>query len=56
MVVGAYELSTLLPDMVVSGINRGANAGDDINYSGTIAAATEALLIGIPSVAVSDLR
>jgi 5'-nucleotidase len=53
VVVGAYELSDALPDLVVSGINRGANMGDDITYSGTIAAATEALLIGIPSIAVS---
>lgn len=38
---------------MLSGINRGANAGDDITYSGTIAAANEALLIGVPSIAVS---
>ena len=42
-----------LPDMVVSGINDGANMGDDTIYSGTVAAATEAYLLGIPSVAVS---
>lgn len=53
VVVGAYELCDGLPDLVVSGINRGANAGDDITYSGTIAAANEALLIGVPSIAVS---
>ncbi len=53
VVVGAYELCDGLPDLVVSGINRGANAGDDINYSGTIAAANEALLIGVPAIAVS---
>lgn len=53
VVVGAYELCERLPDLVVSGINRGANAGDDITYSGTIAAANEALLIGVPSIAVS---
>jgi 5'-nucleotidase len=53
VVVGAYELSDGMPDLVVSGINRGANAGDDVTYSGTIAAANEALLIGIPSIAVS---
>ena len=38
---------------VVSGINRGANAGDDITYSGTIAAANESLLVGVPAIAVS---
>ncbi len=42
-----------LPDMVVSGINLGANMGDDTIYSGTVAAATEGYLLGIPSVAIS---
>lgn len=42
-----------LPDMVISGINRGANMGDDTVYSGTVAAATEGFLLGIPSIAVS---
>jgi 5'-nucleotidase len=42
-----------LPDMVVSGINVGANMGDDTIYSGTVAAATEGFLLGIPSLAVS---
>jgi 5'-nucleotidase len=42
-----------LPDMVISGINHGANMGDDTIYSGTVAAATEAFLLGIPSVAIS---
>jgi len=41
------------PDMVVSGINAGANMGDDTVYSGTVAAATEGFLLGIPSIAVS---
>ena len=41
------------PDMVVSGINRGANMGDDTIYSGTVAAATEGFLLGVPSIAVS---
>jgi 5'-nucleotidase len=41
------------PDMVVSGINHGANMGDDTIYSGTVAAATEGFLLGIPSIAVS---
>lgn len=41
------------PDFVVSGINEGANLGDDIIYSGTIAAAMEARILGIPSIAVS---
>lgn len=42
-----------LPDMVVSGINLGANMGDDTLYSGTVAAATEGYLLGIPALAVS---
>ncbi len=42
-----------LPDIVVSGINFGANMGDDTIYSGTVAAATEGFLLGIPSIAIS---
>lgn len=42
-----------LPDVVVSGINHGANMGDDTIYSGTVAAATEGFLLGIPSLAIS---
>src|SRR4029079_13661297 len=42
-----------MPDMVISGINYGANMGDDTIYSGTVAAATEGYLLGIPSVAIS---
>ena len=41
------------PDVVVSGINFGANMGDDTIYSGTVAAATEGFLFGLPSVAIS---
>jgi 5'-nucleotidase len=41
------------PDIVVSGINRGPNLGDDVTYSGTVAAAMEGTLLGIPSIAVS---
>jgi 5'-nucleotidase len=43
----------LLPHLVVSGINKGWNLGDDITYSGTVAGALEAALLGIPSLAVS---
>lgn len=42
-----------LPDIVVSGINHGANMGDDTIYSGTVAAATEGYLLGLPSIAIS---
>lgn len=41
------------PDLVVSGINHGSNMGDDTLYSGTVAAATEGFLLGIPALAVS---
>ena len=41
------------PDLVVSGINTGPNLGDDVNYSGTVAAAREATLVGLPALAVS---
>lgn len=41
------------PDLVVSGINDGANMGDDTIYSGTVAAATEGYLLGVPSIAFS---
>ncbi len=41
------------PDMVVSGINSGANLGDDVLYSGTVAAATEGRFLGLPAIAVS---
>lgn len=42
-----------IPDMVVSGINNGANMGDDTIYSGTVAAATEGYLLGVPAIAIS---
>ena len=41
------------PDLVVSGINKGPNLGEDITYSGTVAAAMEGTILGIPSIAVS---
>lgn len=42
------------PDLIVSGINHGANLGDDITYSGTVAAALEGIVLGIPAIAVSQ--
>jgi 5'-nucleotidase len=41
------------PDMVISGINRGGNLGDDVIYSGTVAAAMEGRFLGLPAIAVS---
>jgi 5'-nucleotidase len=51
--VAVTGLLDFRPDMVFSGINHGPNMGDDTIYSGTVAAATEGFLLGIPSVAVS---
>ncbi|MEO8680985.1 MAG: 5'/3'-nucleotidase SurE [Vicinamibacterales bacterium] len=45
-----------LPDLVVSGINKGWNLGDDITYSGTVSGALEGALLGVPSIAVSLKR
>ncbi|MCD6727067.1 MAG: 5'/3'-nucleotidase SurE [Solirubrobacteraceae bacterium] len=42
------------PQLVVSGINHGSNLGDDVTYSGTVAAAFEGILLGIPAIAVSQ--
>jgi 5'-nucleotidase len=42
------------PDLIVSGINHGSNLGDDVTYSGTVAAAFEGLILGVPAIAVSQ--
>src|ERR1051325_10561374 len=42
-----------LPDLVVSGINKGWNLGDDVTYSGTVSGAFEGALLGIPAIAIS---
>jgi 5'-nucleotidase len=44
-----------LPDLVISGINMGSNMGEDITYSGTVAGAMEAVLQGVPSIAISQV-
>ncbi|MDB5762416.1 MAG: surE [Herminiimonas sp.] len=44
------------PDLIVSGINQGQNMGDDTLYSGTVAAATEGFLFGIPAIAFSQVK
>ncbi|RKW29588.1 MAG: 5'/3'-nucleotidase SurE, partial [Kingella sp. (in: b-proteobacteria)] len=51
--LGLHALADFQPDLVLSGINHGSNLGDDTLYSGTVAAATEAYLMGIPAVAFS---
>ena len=52
----AAVLEGRLPDLVISGINKGWNVGDDVTYSGTIGGALEGLLMGVPAVAVSMQR
>lgn len=51
--LGATKLMSPAPDLVVAGINHGANLGDDTLYSGTVAAATEGRHLGMPAIAVS---
>jgi 5'-nucleotidase len=51
--LGVERLTGVAPRLVVSGINRGLNLGDDVTYSGTVAGALEGTLLGIPSIAVS---
>jgi len=51
--IGITGLLTEEPDMVISGINAGANLGDDVLYSGTVAAAMEGRFLGLPAMAVS---
>jgi 5'-nucleotidase len=51
--IGIAQVLKRLPDLVVSGINKGYNLGDDVTYSGTVAGAMEGALLGVPSIAVS---
>src|SRR3989338_1724316 len=51
--VAITGLLSTMPDMVVTGINAGANMGDDVWYSGTVAAAMEGRFLGLPSIAIS---
>jgi 5'-nucleotidase len=51
--IGISQLLIGKPDVVISGINEGANLGDDVIYSGTVAAATEGRHMGLPAIAVS---
>jgi 5'-nucleotidase len=53
LAMGEY-LKDKHPDLVLSGINRGGNLGDDVTYSGTVAGAMEATLLGIPAIALSQ--
>lgn len=51
--IGLNKILSKQPDLLISGINAGANLGDDISYSGTVSAAIEATMYGIPSIAIS---
>jgi 5'-nucleotidase len=51
--IAVTQVFKRLPDLVVSGINKGWNLGDDVTYSGTVAGALEGALLGVPSLAVS---
>lgn len=56
VLLGVSKLMTdARPDLVLSGVNRGGNLGEDVTYSGTVAAAMEGALLGIPSVALSQV-
>jgi 5'-nucleotidase len=52
--LAALGLLDFEPEVIVSGINHGANLGDDITYSGTVAAALEGVVLGLPAIAVSQ--
>ena len=51
--IAITQLLKGLPDLVVSGINKGTNLGDDVTYSGTVSGAFEGALLGVPGIAVS---
>jgi 5'-nucleotidase len=54
--IGISKLFAGMPDLIVSGINKGHNLGDDVTYSGTVSGALEGALLGVPSIAVSLAR
>jgi 5'-nucleotidase len=53
VMLAVHALLKEKPDLIVSGINRGANLGEDVHYSGTVSAAVEGAIMGIPAIAVS---
>jgi 5'-nucleotidase len=54
VIMGARHLMPAIPDLVLSGVNRGRNAAEDVTYSGTVAGAMEGAVLGIPSFALSQ--
>lgn len=53
--LGVNEILPRVPDLIASGINRGGNLGDDVHYSGTVSAAVEGAIMGIPAIAFSTV-
>jgi 5'-nucleotidase len=56
VLLGIQGILGRMPDLLVSGINHGPNMGEDVTYSGTVAAAMEGTLLGVPSLAISSLQ
>ena len=56
VILAVNELLASRPDVCLSGVNHGPNMGEDVLYSGTVAAAMEATVIGIPAIAISYIR
>ena len=56
VLLGINTVIKKTPDLIVSGINHGPNMGEDVTYSGTVAAAIEGTILGVPSVAISSLQ
>ncbi|PZN49043.1 MAG: 5'/3'-nucleotidase SurE, partial [Proteobacteria bacterium] len=54
VIMGAKKILPAMPDLVLSGVNAGANLADDVTYSGTVAGAMEGTLIGVRSIAFSQ--
>lgn len=54
VIMGIRHLLPVKPDLVLSGVNRGANIADDVTYSGTVAGAMEGTILGVPSIALSQ--
>ncbi len=54
VIMGARHLMKEMPDLVLSGVNRGRNAAEDVSYSGTVAGAIEGTVLGIPSFSLSQ--
>jgi 5'-nucleotidase len=56
VMLGVHAILKRKPDILISGINHGPNMGDDVSYSGTVAAAMEGTILNVPSIAVSNVN